>query len=391
MKYVSLILSLLLCLPLGAQQTYRARVVDAETGEALPYVSIYVAAGRGTISNSNGYFVVEIEPTEQLSFRYVGYETKQVLADALPEVVRMRPYTRVLSEVVVRPISADSILERVIKRLESEYKKHEKAQQVYFFRSVLESSHDTQMIEVGAYMIEAFLRAYDAMNARDVIMLSGIQGREGNEKRLNLRFTNVQRHMEVGPKTYDSKSWEKVIKPLDKFSSLKKFYELSSSILHGEDGKEIYCIDCTWTHELTGDLKNTRYITGHIYVEPNTYRMLGFEGRVNNAWQWVNLDRIPSDIRFHITYDHSRGYTSVANLAVEGGNELMRYHVIAFAVGEYKGAKKQQKQQVLGPYNILQDIDNTVCDSTLWTEEIVRRTEEEERIFKKGMESFSLP
>nr|MCR4920836.1 carboxypeptidase-like regulatory domain-containing protein [Bacteroidaceae bacterium] len=70
MKRILLLLSLLLCLPLSAQQTYRARVVDAETGEALPYVSIYVAAGRGTITNSNGYFVIEAEPTVQLSFRY---------------------------------------------------------------------------------------------------------------------------------------------------------------------------------------------------------------------------------------------------------------------------------------------------------------------------------
>ena len=391
MKRVLILFSLLLSLPLGAQQTYRARVVDAETGEALPYVSIYVAAGRGTISNSNGYFVIEAEPAEQLLFRYVGYETKQVTAEALPDVVRMKPYTRELGEVVVKPIPSDSILEQVIKRLESEYDKHMDSQQVYFFRSVLESPHGAPFMEAGAYMIEAFLRAYDVMNARDVILLSGIQGREGNERMINLRFTNVQRHMEIGPKTYDSKSWEKVIKPLDKFSKLKKYYGLSASILRSEDGKEIYCIDCSWTHDLKGELKNTRYITGQVYVEADTYRMLRFEGKVNNAYQWVNLERLPSDIRFHITYDHSKGYTSVANLAVEGGNELMRYHVIAFAVGEYKRVKKQQKQQVLAPYNILQDIDNTVCDSTLWTEEIVRRTEEEERIFKKGMESIGTP
>lgn len=391
MKRMFFIVFLLLCLPLAAQQTYRARVVDAETGDALPYVSIYIAAGRGTITNSNGYFVIEAEPETQLSFRYVGYEPRQVTANGLPEVVRMKPYTRELGEVIVKPIPADSIIEQVIGRLDSEYKKHEKEQQVYFFRSVLKYPHDAPSMESGAYMIEAFQRAYDAINARDVILLSGIQGREGNEKMINLRYTNVQRHMEAGPKTNGSKSWEKVIKPLDKFSTLKKFYKLDSSILRSDDGKEIYCIDCSWTQNLKGELKNARYITGQVYVEPNTYRMLGFEGKVNNAYQWVNLDRVPSDIRFHITYDHSQGYTSVANLAVEGGNELMRYHVIAFAVGEYKEAKKRQKQQVLGPYNILQDIDNTICDSTLWTEEIVRRTEEEERIFKKGMESFSLP
>ena len=275
-RQIVFFITLLLCLPIAAQQTYRARVVDAETGEALPYVSVYIAEGRGTITNSNGYFVIEAEPTEQLSFRYVGYETKLVAASALPDIVRMKPYTRELGEVVVKPIPSDSILEQVIKRLESEYEAHMDSQQVYFFRSVLKSPHGAPFMEAGAYMIEAFLRAYDVMNARDIILLSGIQGREGNEKMINLRFTNVQRHMEIGPKTYDSKSWEKVIKPLDKFSKLKKYYGLSASILRGEDGKEIYCIDCSWTHDLKGTLKDTRYITGQVYVEPDTYRMLGF-------------------------------------------------------------------------------------------------------------------
>ncbi len=389
MKHIFFLLSHLLCLTLGAQQTYRARVVDAETGEALPYVNIYIAEGRGTITNSNGYFVVEAEPTAPLLFRYVGYETKQVEAESLSEVVRMKPYTRVLSEVVVRPIPADSILERVIRRLDSEYKKHEKAQRVYFFRSVLESSHVPEVLEEGSYMIEAFLQAFDAVNARNSILLSGIQGRYGNTKKLNLRFTNVQRHMEMGPKTFDSRSWESVIKPLDSFAKLKRHYGTASSILRGEDGKQIYCVECTLAHDLTGDLKNARYITGEMYVDAATNLLLRFDGKVNNAWQWVNLDRVPSEIRFHITYDHSQGYTSVANLAVEGGNEMIRYHIVAFAVDEYKNLQTEKQQ--LGTYNILQDIQNTACDSTLWTEEIIRRTEEEERIFRNGMESFSLP
>ncbi len=67
MKRIVIIYFLLLCLPLTAQQTYRARVVDGETGEALPYVTIHTASGKRTITNSEGYFVIETEPKEQLS------------------------------------------------------------------------------------------------------------------------------------------------------------------------------------------------------------------------------------------------------------------------------------------------------------------------------------
>ena len=383
MKHLFFLLTLLFCLPLAAQQTYRAQVVDAETGEALPYVNIYVAAGRGTMTNSKGYFIIEAEPTEQLSFRYVGYETMQVDAAALSGVVRMKPYTRELAEVVVTPIHAHDILRQVISRLDAEYRKHKKAQQVYFFRSVLEN-------KVGAYMLEAFLRARDAVNARDEILLSGVRGteRRGAGYFPSLNITNIQRHIETGPKTFGSTFWEKAVKPLDSFSRAKRYYAFDSSILRGEDGKTIYCIDCTWTHEMTHALRNTRYITGKLYVEADTYRMLRFDGRVNNAYQWVDLDRLPADIRFHITYDHSRGYTSMAHLAVEGGNAQMRYHSIAFAVEGYDNVRKKQKS---GSSNLVIAIEETACDSTLWTEEIVRRTEEEERIFKNGMESLSAP
>ena len=46
----TLLLFLLLApLTLVAQEKWSARVVDAESGEPLPYVSIYVAQGRGTM------------------------------------------------------------------------------------------------------------------------------------------------------------------------------------------------------------------------------------------------------------------------------------------------------------------------------------------------------
>ncbi len=381
-----LLLALLLCLPIMAQQqTYRARVVDAETGEALPYVSIYVAAGRGTMTNARGYFLLQADPSERLTFRYVGYETMQITASSLPSVIKMKPYSKELGQVVVQGNPTYFILRQTIKRLAKEYRKQKKEQQVYFFRSRL-WNYD------GTYMMEAFLRAFDAVNGREEILLSGIQGRDEYKggPPIKLKATNLQRHIEIGPKVYNTVFWEQAIKPLDSFSKLKKYYDLETTVLRSEHGEKIYCIDCQchWDKERTRAMRNTRYITGKLYIEDGSYRLLRFEGRVNNARQWTDADHLPSNICFHITYDHNKGYTSMANLAVEGGNEQMRYHSIAFAVEGYDNVRKKQKQ---GPSNFVQAIEETACDSTLWTEEIVRRTEEEERIFKKGMESISTP
>ena len=39
-----------------AQEPLQGRVVDAETGEALPYVSIFTDGGKGTLTNAEGDF-----------------------------------------------------------------------------------------------------------------------------------------------------------------------------------------------------------------------------------------------------------------------------------------------------------------------------------------------
>ena len=42
MKRLSFLLGLLLCLPVAAQQVYRARVADGRMGETLPMARIYI-------------------------------------------------------------------------------------------------------------------------------------------------------------------------------------------------------------------------------------------------------------------------------------------------------------------------------------------------------------
>ena len=78
MKHLFFLLTLLLCLPLAAQQTYSARVVDTETGEALPYAQVYIAEGKGTLTDGEGWFTVEAKKTDVVRISYVGYDAVQV-------------------------------------------------------------------------------------------------------------------------------------------------------------------------------------------------------------------------------------------------------------------------------------------------------------------------
>ena len=110
-----LLISLIFCFYANAQQLTSSRIVDAETGEPLPYVSVYVSEGNGSITNMDGEFSVAAEPSDVLRISYAGYETMEIKAGSLPNRIRLKPMENLLNEITVMPV--EKILEAVAKRI----------------------------------------------------------------------------------------------------------------------------------------------------------------------------------------------------------------------------------------------------------------------------------
>jgi hypothetical protein len=63
--------------PLLTAQNLSGRITDGETGEPLPFASIYVPATKsGAASNADGYFSVDLGGGSQVVFSYLGYQTQ---------------------------------------------------------------------------------------------------------------------------------------------------------------------------------------------------------------------------------------------------------------------------------------------------------------------------
>ena len=88
----------------------QGRVVDAKTGEALPYVSIYAGEGKGTLSNNDGAFKLTADANDMLKFSCVGYEKISFKANELPPVIKLKPYTTVLGEVTIQALRNEDML-----------------------------------------------------------------------------------------------------------------------------------------------------------------------------------------------------------------------------------------------------------------------------------------
>lgn len=353
--------------------TLQGHVQDAETGETLPYVSIYAGEGKGTLTNDDGDFKLTADSGVVLRFSCVGYEKMTVKSTEQPFIVRLRPYSTVLGEVTIESVSKDRMLKQVIGNLKQDYQKYRKRARKYFFRTVTE-------MDGGYYIAEAFMKAYSVVNIRSAEIVSGLQGcdTEGRGETLNLASSNIHRLIEVAPVAYESKFWKNAIMPLASYSVLRKFYDTEVQYMQGEGGEPLYKIEFFWKKNLPAAVGLERNITGVAYVDGKDYRLLRFDGSCNNytvSLGWL----IPFDttIKFHIEYDYSQGEASVANLAIHGSNSRMLYHALLFSIGQNEG--KTDRLKASGS-NIVTALRDAGFDVRLWEKyDIIKRTRDEER------------
>ena len=72
---------LLLSASASAQRLHiDARIIDAKTGERLPFASVYISGQNSTISNAEGEFVIDADSADVLRISYVGYKTVHLRA-----------------------------------------------------------------------------------------------------------------------------------------------------------------------------------------------------------------------------------------------------------------------------------------------------------------------
>ena len=161
-RWLYILFLVLLVLPLHAQQSFHARVVDAETGEALPFVNVYQASGKGCVTNLEGDFTISAGAEDSLRFSFVGYKTCRWKAGEMPGVVRMQPSALSIAGVTV--LSDEAILTRAYKTLKNDLKAHAREKRLYLNRITIRSGGCEEMVE-------DFLTARSAVNVRSMSVL----------------------------------------------------------------------------------------------------------------------------------------------------------------------------------------------------------------------------
>ena len=147
-RLTTLSISLLLCLIAWAQQTYRGRVVDAETGEPLPYASIK-GDSLVAMANADGVFAIDARNERSLTISAIGYSSLSIESGSVGDTVRLQPLRIVRPE--AQDGTAETILRKLAKRMVKEYKHHANNKSVYFTRQTsrfeqwMETCEDIQL------------------------------------------------------------------------------------------------------------------------------------------------------------------------------------------------------------------------------------------------------
>ena len=372
-----------------AQNTYTARVVDASTGNALPMASVYISASPSTITNQEGDFSIQANPSDVLRISYVGYNAKSIKASDLRRTVALKPFTRMLQGVTVTPIDVVGLLKKLVKNIKMEYAEHRFEQSNYFYRQV--SSNDTTYNE----LIEAFFRAQSDIALRNFMLTTGRYGNieSGDTLKPFYKFRNYYVTSCLAPMLPDPGTWKDLYTPLPyKWVSqyFDDLYNLSYSILQGDDDAKIIVVQFGETAD-----GSSHTLTGRLMFEMDKLQLLSFRGKVHNELVRIRYRTSgPTsmfryclrDIEIQMTYKHDRGFNEVASIGTRmvvdrGKNEYGGvYWSTMFNIGNYDIGK--------GVSTYKEDIYNTLSqrgnDETFRKNyQIVKTTSTEEAIIKK--------
>ena len=314
-RLIYILFLVLLALPLHAQQSFHARVVDAETGEALPFVNVYQASGKGCVTNLEGDFTISAGAEDSLRFSFVGYKTCRWKAGEMPGVVRMQPSALSIAGVTV--LSDEAILTRAYKTLKGDLKAHVREKRLYLNRITIMSGGCEEMVE-------DFLTARSAVNVRSMSVLSGqywTRTVTGEQVMSQLQYTNLHNLMTAGPLMRQVPLEDYLIQPFPPtFSSsfLNYYYALSSQTLQTDGGGLMYVVEMRPKVDTGKDI-----LYGKLYIDARTFHLLRFDGAVRGMKVNVSLvgseaDHVqPATIRIQVHYTHKRGFTEVEKASAQ--------------------------------------------------------------------------
>ncbi|RMB63498.1 carboxypeptidase-like regulatory domain-containing protein [Dokdonia sinensis] len=124
-------------------QSYSATVLDAKTGEPIPFATIQLSKNRGTVTNGEGIFSIDMEDVAKLRdsvfISSMGYEEVSIYPKkATDTIIRLAEKLNELEIVFLtdNPLEPNEIVERIKENLASNYPNNYTQKKLFFRQSL---------------------------------------------------------------------------------------------------------------------------------------------------------------------------------------------------------------------------------------------------------------
>ena len=383
-----LLLCILLLLPSAAfaqveeQETtvIEATVVDAETGEPLPFASISVVPPRhaSTITNAEGGFRIAVMEGDKLRFTYAGYQSLTLSPKAVGRKVKLKPATLMISEVNVKALPLKEIRKETVRQK----KKHRRKTADYYYRQ-------TAFVDSTCYeYVEAFLSGKSAVALNDLKLISGRYAgvRPDTASGQILQFyKNFFTFSQIELATSRSK--------LDPSDDVMPLYE-RASVLYDIDYDVLSdSASCLYVIRFQPKdyIKGSTILGCTLYVDSASNHILRCDGSGRNfriLQQYPKAlkrkdEVLPVTFNFSINMTEENGFTEVQSVYVDTyhyvDSTLVRTKSTLFNVGAHEGGKKGRDLKFED--DLHKRIEKQEYDRDFWRKnEFVRRTRIEEAV-----------
>lgn len=362
------------------------KVVDSITKKPLAYVNIYADNYRGTISNSEGNFVLKVAPsTKFISISFLGYKNKEYSIKDIPHKIELHPIPFELNEVVIKAIDVNKLIVQIIDKYKSIKKQKNQEISSFFYRQTTKTDMTCNEI------LEAFF------NANSIIDVSNLKLETGRYAKLKddslnhyMTFINFFYFSQITPFHIKKPKENNVVVPLQ--PDFRKYYKVSVDVLrNSENNSLIYKLSFMPLQGI-----NRPILQGNLLIDPTNLLILKFKGELfNMPLSFSDKEAVMKNdvMQFSILYDTTNGISKVAtvnnrysyNYVLPTKTIKVSIHSVLFNVGN-KYITNNDKKLKSKTY-LIYKIAHNKYDPSFWHENpIIKRTPLEHdaiKIFEK--------
>ncbi|MBX2964917.1 MAG: carboxypeptidase-like regulatory domain-containing protein [Cyclobacteriaceae bacterium] len=272
------------------QQVIEGRVVDSQTGQPIPFVSIGImGTSRGTSSNLQGQFSLSLTEPFSVKISCVGYESQIITTVDDLAVVQLKPTAIELSEVVVtnrKTIDAKRIVKRAFSNVSNNYSTKPFLQKFFYRHYCKDDAVYGRLIEAfvdvwkqGGYQ-SSRIRAGDKEEIRVMQLRRSLDRTIAAQGHEPIAVGNILHADIVGYQLREKKSKIDFFNTVSNIKSDFTYYTFTYDAITVHDGQEVYLISYESKKDsvlTTSGYKPLPHASGTLYITTSDYAIIKAE------------------------------------------------------------------------------------------------------------------